>query len=132
METAADRPLPLFHRYGNRSGRSGVAGYALVGNGIAVRFADGAIYLYDRDCPGPAHVQRMKQLARDGTGLSTYISRRVGQRYATRLDEDASPAALQNAYDTRRRKRGVFRAAEDRRIGNADASQSTRQNTALR
>lgn len=127
MDTDRECPLPLFHRYGNHSGRSGVAGYAMVGNGIAVRFVDGAIYLYDRDCPGAVHVQRMKQLARDGAGLSTYISRRVGQRYATRLDENASPAALQSAYDTRRRKR-VGRDG----IGRDDAAQSTRQNTALR
>lgn len=127
MDTARGQALPLSHRYGNRSGRSGVLGYALVGNGIAVRFVDGAIYLYDRDCPGPAHVQRMKQLAREGTGLSTYISRRVGQRYATRLDTDASPAALQNAYDTRRRKRA---AAGTAAAGATD--HSTRQNTALR
>lgn len=132
MDTVHERALPLFHRYGNRSGRSGVAGYALVGNGIAVRFIDGAIYLYDRDCPGPAHVQRMKQLARDGNGLSTYISRRVGHRYTTRLDEDASPAALQGAYDTRRRKRSAERNALDRGAADAGATQSTRQNTALR
>ena len=127
METAIEHPLPLFHRYGNRSGRSGVAGYALVGNGIAVRFVDGAIYLYDRDCPGPAHVQRMKHLARAGNGLSTYISRRVGHRYATRLDEDASPAAIQSAYDKRRRKPAARSSAAA-----GDAGQSTRQNTALR
>lgn len=132
MDTVHDRSLPLFHRYGNRSGHSGVAGYALMGNGIAVRFVDGAIYLYDRDCPGPAHVQRMKQLARDGAGLSTYISRRVGHRYATRLDEDASPAALRGAYDTRRRKRGAARDPAARDANEAGASQSTRQNTALR
>ena len=134
MDTVHERALPLFHRYGNRSGRSSVAGYALVGNGIAVRYADGAIFLYDRDCPGPLHVQRMKQLARDGDGLGTYISRRVGQRYATRLDEDASPAALQGAYDTRRRKRSAARTRRTDRGGADDpgATQSTRQNTALR
>ena len=42
MDPAREHALPLFHRYGNLSGRSGVAGYALMGNGIAVRFADGA------------------------------------------------------------------------------------------
>lgn len=132
MDTVHERALPLFHRYGNQNGRSGVAGYALVGNGIAVRFVDGAIYLYDRDCPGPAHVQRMKQLARDGAGLSTYISRRVGHRYATRLDEDPSPAALSGAYERRRRKHAADRAAADGDADQAGAAQSTRQNTALR
>jgi hypothetical protein len=106
---------PLFHRYGNRSGQSGVAGYALVDDGIAVRFSNGAIYLYDRTCPGRMHVARMKQLAREGEGLATYISRRVGQRYARRLE---------GAVEHPRRARSHARP---------DAPQSsTRQNTALR
>jgi hypothetical protein len=120
--------LPPFHRYGNQTGRSGVAGYALVGNGIAVRFVDGSVYLYDRDCPGPLHVSRMKQLAREGAGLSTYISRRVGQRYATRLDTSISPSALARAQDTRRRR--VHRASTT--DGEERAQSSTRQNTAFR
>ena len=87
MDTAPrHHARPLFHRYDNRSGHSGVSGYALVDEGIAVKFANGAVYLYDRACPGRMHVARMKQLAREGSGLATYISRRVGQRYARRLD----------------------------------------------
>ena len=107
METASPGAQPLFRRYGNRDGHSGVASYALVGSGIAVRFVDGAVYLYDRACPGPMHVARMKALAQAGRGLATYISRRVGRRYAARLDADAG-AALSGGL------------------------QSTRQNTALR
>ena len=79
-------PAPLFRRYGNRDGHSGVVSYAMVDGGIAVRFLDGAVYLYDHDCPGQAHVARMKTLARSGRGLATYISRRVGRRYTARLD----------------------------------------------
>ncbi len=84
----ANRQLqgPLFRRYGNRDGHSGVVSYAMVDGGIAVRFVDGAVYLYDGDCPGPMHVARMKALARGGRGLATYISRRVGRRYTARLD----------------------------------------------
>jgi hypothetical protein len=88
METAHALALPPFRRYANLSGHSGVVGYALVGAGIAVRFVDGSVYLYDRDCPGQLHVARMKALARAGSGLATYISRRVGRRYAARLDSD--------------------------------------------
>jgi hypothetical protein len=101
----------LFHRYGNRSGGSGVAGYALVDEGIAVKFSNGAVYVYDRGCPGRAHVARMKQLAREGAGLATYISRRVGHRYAQRLAEGET--ARVHAH------------------GRGDQS-VTRQNTALR
>ena len=102
---------PLFRRYGNRDGHSGVVSYAMVDGGIAVRFVDGAVYLYDHDCPGPAHVARMKTLARGGQGLATYISRRVGRRYTARLD--AGEAAKLPAPTGAR-------------------SHSTRQNTALR
>lgn len=104
-----ERARLLFQRYGNRSGDSGVSGYALTGDGIAVKFANGAVYLYDRGCPGRLHVTRMKQLAREGSGLATYISRRVGHRYAMRLDEGAPRPARRS-----------------------HAQSSTRQNTALR
>jgi len=103
----------LFHRYGNRSGGSGVAGYALVDDGIAVKFTNGAVYLYDRACPGRTHVTRMKQLARAGDGLATYISRRVGHRYARRLAEGEP-----------HRPRTHAQHAQDQSV--------TRQNTALR
>lgn len=105
--TARQQAAPQFRRYGNRDGRSGVVSYAMVGSGIAVRFVDGAVYLYDHDCPGPAHVARMRALARDGKGLSTYISRRVGRRYSARLDAGDAARLL-------------------------DRAQATRQNTALR
>lgn len=110
MDTATRQEArPLFHRYGNRSGHSGVAGYALVDEGIVVKFANGTAYLYDRGCPGRMHVARMKQLAREGEGLATYISRRVGQRYARRLE--GNPAERQ---------------------ARQGGQSSTRQNTALR
>jgi hypothetical protein len=65
------------------------------------------------------HVSRMTQLAREGSGLATYISRRVGQRYAARLDEGAPGRAGSRAHG----------AAGTR----TDARQSsTRQNTAFR
>lgn len=116
---AAPRELPrlLFHRYGNRSGGSGVAGYAFLQDGIAVRFTNGATYLYDVTCPGRQHVARMKQLARAGDGLATYISRRVGQRYAARLDADTDASPV---------RRGTRHAARP------SPQSSTRQNTAFR
>jgi hypothetical protein len=108
----------LFHRYGNRNGGSGVAGYALLADGIAVKFANGAVYVYDRGCPGRLHVTRMKQLAREGAGLATYISRRVGQRYAARLDAGATTTALARSHAHAQ--------------SSSAPQSSTRQNTALR
>lgn len=113
-----DDPRLLFHRYGNRSGGSGVAGYAFTTDGIAVQFTNGAVYLYDHACPGRQHVARMKQLARAGQGLATYISRRVGQRYARLLREGSAHARGGRAHG-----HGHARGARQ---------SSTRQNTALR
>lgn len=85
VEAATDIRIPALHRYPNRGERSGVAAYAARRNAIAVEFTDGKIYLYSYDCPGRRHVERMKSLATDGTGLSTYISRHIGKRFAARL-----------------------------------------------
>lgn len=85
MEAATDIRIPALHRYPNRSGDSGVAGYAARRTAIAVEFADGRVYLYSYDVPGRRHVERMKSLATEGTGLSAYISRHVGKRFAARL-----------------------------------------------
>jgi len=101
MEDTAGHPQLAFRRYGNLDGRSGVVAYAPFGSGIAVRFTDGDVYLYDRDCPGPAHVARMKALARDGRGLATYISRRVGRRYSARLDAGETSRILERGQSTR-------------------------------
>lgn len=109
MEPAIGQQLPHFRRYANASGHSGIAGYALVGTGIAVRFIDGAIYLYDRDCPGQLHVARMKALASAGSGLATYISRRVGRRYAARLDSSAEFEAFAQRRRHEIRQKTAFR-----------------------
>ncbi|MDR7297384.1 hypothetical protein [Pelomonas aquatica] len=72
-------------RYANRNGESGVVAFATGPRGIAVQFVDGAVYVYDLERPGRAHVTEMKRLARAGQGLSTYISREVRDNYAKRL-----------------------------------------------
>ena len=102
--------MPSFHRYRNLSGHSGVVAYALLPDAIALQFFDGMVYLYSHDCPGRRHVARMKALAREGRGLSTYVTRHVGKRFSARLER----GALQ-----------TFNAPRE------DQS-STRQNTAFR
>ena len=78
-------PVPPLHRYANRSGHSGVAAYAARGDGILVEFSDGKLYFYSLAVPGRHHVERMKALAEAGAGLSSYISRQVGRRFAARV-----------------------------------------------
>jgi len=71
--------------YRNRSGISGIAAYALLDDGILVRFVDGATYRYGPQRPGRHHVGRMKSLAMGGRGLAAYINRYVKEKYEARL-----------------------------------------------
>jgi hypothetical protein len=71
-------------RYANLHGNSGVVGFEIGSTFIRVEFHDGAIYRYDAEHPGAPHVERMKVLARTGSGLSTYISQHVRDDYAAR------------------------------------------------
>jgi len=85
MEPATDIRLPALHRYPDHSERSGVVAYAARRDAIAVEFVDGRVYLYNYAVPGRQHVERMKSLAAEGSGLSNYISRHIGKRFAARL-----------------------------------------------
>jgi hypothetical protein len=69
-------------RYENLDGDSGVEAYDAGTDFIDVQFRTGMTYHYDHTAPGELHVRRMKQLAIDGRGLSSYISRHVRGRYA--------------------------------------------------
>ena len=72
-------------RYGNVSGNSPISGYALGVHAITVCFRSGECYVYDGTRPGVEHVQQMQACAIAGTGLATYISRFVRERYACRI-----------------------------------------------
>jgi len=72
-------------RYRNLSGNSGVVAFALAHDAILVEFEDGGIYLYNRESAGRERVERMKRLALEGRGLSTYIARHVRDGYAAKL-----------------------------------------------
>jgi hypothetical protein len=75
--------MPRFEPYQNLSGDSGVTAYAIDADAIHVKFAD-ETYTYNYARPGRTEVEHMKTLARTGRGLSTYISRHVKTRYATK------------------------------------------------
>jgi hypothetical protein len=72
-------------RYLNRGGDSGVVAYETGDNSIEVAFRDGSAYLYDVQSTGGANIQTMKQLAADGQGLNSFISRVVKKGYAAKL-----------------------------------------------
>jgi hypothetical protein len=71
-------------RYKNLDGDSGVVNYEYGPDFIRVQFRSGSTYVYDYTQPGAEHVERMKELARSGSGLSTYISQVVRSAYARR------------------------------------------------
>jgi len=73
-------------RYGNRSGASGVAAYEIGKESITVKFTSGARYLYTDRSAGHANIVRMQELAREGQGLSTFISQEVREQYARKLN----------------------------------------------
>ena len=74
--------------YKNLSGNSGVTAYAVVDEGILIRFQDGGIYLYTYESAGRRNIERMRALAAEGRGLSTYISQQVRDDYAAKFVRD--------------------------------------------
>lgn len=71
--------------YKNLSGHSGITSYEMGKEHIIVAFVSGDTYRFDYDNPGRAHVENMKYLAKEGMGLSTYISKAVKGNYADKL-----------------------------------------------
>ena len=72
-------------RYKNRSGESGVVAYDIAERSITVEFRDGDRYLYTDQSAGAENITEMQRLATLGSGLSTYISQVVRDRYARKL-----------------------------------------------
>lgn len=75
----------IMERYKNVQGNSGITSYSIGRDAIVVAFRGGHTYRYNHAVTGKEHIQNMKKLARDGKGLSTYISRYVKDRYAEQL-----------------------------------------------
>ncbi|MFA5499324.1 MAG: hypothetical protein WCX83_03695 [Candidatus Cloacimonas sp.] len=67
--------------YKNLGGDSGVVGYQIEEDRIIVEFSSGAQYSYTYRNPGIDHVEEMKELARAGKGLNSYINRNVKYDY---------------------------------------------------
>ena len=76
--------------YRNLEGHAGVTSYEIGDDFIKAEFHDGIVYVYDYRNPGAQHVERMKELARSGKGLSTYISQNVRTAYARKEKAGAS------------------------------------------
>ena len=73
-------------RYRNLSGHSGVVAYETTPDSITLTFVGGERYVYTDARPGRATVDRMKTMAAEGQGLSTFVSRHVREDYERKLD----------------------------------------------
>ena len=76
--------------YGGHAKRRGVRGYDITEDSIDVEFTSGWVYHFSYSMPGALRVERMKQLAESGHGLSTFISKYVKNRYESRRRREES------------------------------------------
>lgn len=60
--------------YLNSSRTSGVIAYEIGSDFIRIQFGDSATYCYPEKRIGTVNFERMKQFARDGRGLATFIN----------------------------------------------------------
>lgn len=67
--------------YSNLGGNSSVRAYEILPTVIRVQFNDGRWYSYSYLKAGRMHVEQMKQLARNGVGLCSYIQRHAKYLY---------------------------------------------------
>lgn len=72
-------------RYRNLAGDAGVVAYETGSDFIHVQFTDGDTYLYTYESAGASNIEHMKELAANGKGLSSFISRTVKGRYAAKI-----------------------------------------------
>lgn len=73
-----------WQEYANTDGDSSVRAYEDGADYIRVRFSDGSVYLYTYASAGQANIERMKQLARAGTGLNSFIMSNVRKKYESK------------------------------------------------
>jgi hypothetical protein len=71
-------------QYGGHTRKHGVFAFEIQPDAIEVEFTSGWVYRFSYQKTGTTRVERMKQLAESGHGLSTFINRHVRNRYEVR------------------------------------------------
>ena len=61
-------------RYGNLHGNSGIDAYEVGADFIRIRFTNGGVYRYTYDSAGEDDIEEMKELAKEGEGLTRFIN----------------------------------------------------------
>jgi len=72
--------------YGNNDHDTGVVAYQPASDSITVKFRENGYYKYTVKSAGMAAIKQMKALAKQGSGLSTFISQHVHDRYESKWD----------------------------------------------
>ncbi len=68
-------------KYKNLSTNSSVTHYEIGDDFILVKFQDNMVYRYNYFIPGVMHVNKMKDCAKAGCGLNSYINKYVKKNY---------------------------------------------------
>lgn len=82
--TASSTPPSGWEQYANNHGNSSIEAYEIGADYIRVLFKDGPVYLYTYESAGADNIEHMKELARAGDGLNSFIMRRVKYKYASK------------------------------------------------
>ncbi|MEK7325155.1 MAG: hypothetical protein AAB217_07885 [Chloroflexota bacterium] len=75
----------MFKKYKNLSGKSTVARYEIMKDGMTIRFADHSVYIYTNQTADPENISKMKTLAVAGKGLGTFIDANVKDRFLRKV-----------------------------------------------
>jgi len=71
--------------YANLNGNSSVTAFEIGQDFIIVAFSDGSQYLYSYRSAGDTIIEQMKNLARAGRGLNSYIMRYAKTLYEKKI-----------------------------------------------
>jgi hypothetical protein len=74
----------MMEPYANASGKSAITQFEAGADFIKIKIKRKGTYLYTYGTTGREHVDKMKELAKQGRGLSRYISSVVKGRYASK------------------------------------------------
>ena len=72
-------------QYRDLNRNSGIDSYELKPDSIIIKFKTGEEYLYNHHKPGKGKVETMKELAEQGSGLTTFINKNIRDDYAKKL-----------------------------------------------
>jgi hypothetical protein len=79
------KPIRLFKRYKNVSGKSTVSKYEIEKDAMNIIFKNGSAYRYTNQSSEPGNISKMKDLAHAGKGLGTFITDTVKDRFCRKI-----------------------------------------------